>query len=113
MAEIGFEHVERQLGNWADWHKADRSLNLGYPKRAMVASGGGQSVEGVFEDHCNKADRYAAEIMETLVHDLALNQRGAIYHHWLGCVIRVRDQEKSLFDGYDVLIVKIAERGLA
>ena len=75
MAEIGFEHVERQLGNWADWHKADRSLNLGYPKRAMVASGGGQSVEGVFEDHCNKADRYAAEIMETLVHDLALSTK--------------------------------------
>lgn len=103
--------VERHLENWSNWHRHS-SNNLGYPKRAMVACGGGQSVSNVFEEMCEDADRYAAEIMDALVNDLAIDQKSAIFHHWLGCVIRVRNQEKSLADAYGVLIVKIGARGL-
>lgn len=103
--------VERHLDNWAEWQRTS-STNLGYPKRAMVASGCGQSVSGIFEELCCAADKHAAEVMDTLINDLALDQRSAIFHHWLGCVIRVRNQQKSLEDAYDVLIVKINGRGL-
>lgn len=106
------ELVERHLDNWASWHRSS-TTNLGYPKRAMVASGGGQSVSGIFEELCSDADRHAAEVMETLVNDLSHDQRGAIYHHWLGCVIRVRDQVQSLASAYDVLESKMSRRGLA
>lgn len=106
-----FELVERHLENWADWHKHS-STNLGYPRRAMVACGGGQSVSNVFEEMCEDADRCAAEIMEALINDLATDQKSAIYHHWLGCVIRVRDQIKSLQSAYDELLIKMRVRGL-
>lgn len=108
-----FELVERHLDNWAAWQRAGSISSLGYPRRAMVALGGGQSVEGVFEDMCSDCDRYAAEIMEALVHDLALHHRGVIYHRWLGCVIRVRNAEQALMDAYEILGRKITERGLA
>lgn len=103
--------VERHLENWSEWHRRS-SNNLGYPKRAIVACGGGQSVSGVFEEMCEDADRRAAEIMEVLVNDLSIDQKSAIHHHWLGCVIRVRNQEKSLSDAYTVLEIKISARGL-
>lgn len=104
--------VERHLDNWASWHR-NSSVNLGYPKRAMLAVGGGQSVEGVFEEMCSDVDRFAAEIMEALVNDLPTNQSSSIYHHWLGCSIKVRNQEQSLSDAYDTLSEKISKRGLA
>lgn len=109
--KIGNDIVEHHLANWADWHKHS-SNGLGYPTKAAVAMGGGQSVSGVFEELCEDADRCSSEIVEALVNDLAQDQKNAIYHRWLGCVIRVRDQVKSLADAYDVLAVKISSRGL-
>lgn len=108
---MGFEIVEHHLENWANWHRKS-SNKLGYPTKALVASCGGQSISGVFEELCNEADRHSAEVMETLVNDLAQDQKSAIYHHWLGCVIRVRNQSKSLQDAYDTLSVKIIRKGL-
>lgn len=105
------ELVTRHLDNWASWQRSS-STNLGYPKRAMVAIGGGQSVSGVFEELCSTADMHAAEVMDALVNDLAHDQRSAIHHHWLGAVIRVRNQAKSLDDAYGVLAVKMSARGL-
>lgn len=106
------DHVEHQLANWADWHR-NSSTNLGYPTKAMVALGGGQSVEGVFEYFCECADRHAAEVMETLVNDLLITERTAVYHHWLGCKIKPDNQEQALEDAYCRLAVKMGGRGLA
>ena len=105
------ETVERHLANWADWQR-NSSTNLGYPKRAAVAMGGGQSIEGVFQEICDSIDAHSAEVMEALVSDLPINFRSAIYHHWLGCIIRVRYQEKSLSDAYIELANKMSKRGL-
>lgn len=109
---VGNELVTRHLANWADWQR-NSSTNLGYPKRALVAMGGGQSVEGVFEECCLEADRAAAEIMDTLVHDLQLNHRSAIYRRWLGCTIIIRNAEQTLSEAYSILSTKISRRGLA
>ena len=104
--------VARHLDNWARWHRKP-SKKLGYPTKAMVALGGGQSVSGVFDEMCEDADNHAAEIIDTIVNDLKLDQKSAVYHKWLGCVIRVRDQAKSLADAYDAIDVQINMRGLA
>ena len=109
---MGINLVERHLENWAKWHRQS-SNKLGYPTKAMVALGGGQSVEGVFDEMCADVDKCAAEVIEAIVIGLAKDQQSAIYHHWLGCVIRVRDQAKSLSDAYGVMAVKINIRGLA
>src|SRR3989304_7394129 len=92
--------VERHLENWSIWQRSGSISRLGYPTKSIGISNGGQSVSGVFEEMCAECDRYAANIVDALVHDLPLDQRGAIYHQWLGCVIVVREQEKSLESAY-------------
>lgn len=108
---MDYEIVERQLSNWADWHR-NSSTNLGYPKRAMVAVGGGQSVEGVFQEICDAIDAHSAEVMEALVIGLPIDQRSAVYCRWLGCVNRGGNQETLLDAVYVSLAAGIVKRGL-
>lgn len=107
-----YEQVEYNLDNWAQWHKSASQPNLGYPKKSMGIKGGGQSIEGVFEELCDRLDHYTAEVTEAIVNDLTISQRGAIWRRWLGCSIFVRNPEQTLQDAYDVLVRRMAERGL-
>mgnify|MGYP001580350817 CR=1 FL=1 len=106
------DKIERHLANWADWHRKSSDIRLGYPSRAMVATGGGQSVEGVFEEMCEQCDRHAAEVMEALINGLADNQRIAIHYHWLGCKLRLQDHVDILAAAYTILTEKMRRRGL-
>jgi hypothetical protein len=105
--------VEHYLENWVKWQKAGDSSRLGYPKRSNGIVSGGQSTHGVFEEICDDLDRAAAEIIDTLVHDMELHHRGAIYHVWLGCNIIVRNEAEVLSEAYLILNTGIERRGLS
>jgi len=113
MASIpDYTILERLLSNWAEYMKTG-GVKLGYPSKSLGISSGGQSVVNAFEHECEVQDENAARIMDTLVHDLPSNQRGVIYHHWLGCIIRVRNGEEVLLEAYVTLEKGRLKWGLA
>lgn len=112
MAQDGeFFEVSRALDNWSRWMRHN-PIQLGYPSKSLAILSGGQSVSGVFEEICDDLDNQSAEVMDALVHDLPLNQRGAIYRRWLHCTIIVRNHEQCLLNAYVALHEGMKNRGI-
>jgi hypothetical protein len=76
--------IDYNLATWKEWMQADNN-KLGYPAKSLIVVGSG-SWDTEAEEH--SIDIRVAMAMDAIINDLTLAQRGAIWHIWLGSVIR-------------------------
>jgi hypothetical protein len=105
-----FNEACRVLDNWARWNRT-ASGNLGYPKKSLMMAGGG-GYEKSTDDFYTEIDQHAAEVTDTLVHDLPEMQRYAIYNRWLGCNYWINDYSGELLKAYIEIEAGMQRRGL-
>lgn len=70
------------LDNWALWMRSDNH-RLGYPKKSILLSSGGESVEGVLDDMMQEMDLKHVEIIDALIEDLPKDLKMALYARYL------------------------------
>ncbi len=104
-----YQDVNRALDNWARVSRMGNA-NLGYPKKAIMLAGGGGYKTA--DDFCADNDRHAAEVMDTLIHDLISPHRQAVYNRWLDCKYPLMEYEYLLMQAYDILRAGMRKRGL-
>ncbi len=72
------------LDGWAQWMKKP-TYKLGFPSRSLVMSSGGASTEDSFDELISIQDKDNIRIIDTLIHNLPLEQQDALYHKYLSC----------------------------
>lgn len=70
------------LREWARWMKEDNH-GLGYPKKSIGMSSGGESSYGALDEMIEKNDLANIKTLDTVIHDLDPEQRKAIYARFL------------------------------
>lgn len=102
--------VEAALDNWARCNRSG-GIRLGYPTKSIGLHCGGASTVDTFDNTCDDLDLAAGDAMDTIIGDLSMPERSAIYHRWLGCR-KMAEYENSLSDAYDKILLQINKKGL-
>lgn len=106
------KRIESHLYDWAIWHQADRGDARGYPGRAMGIT---YKPTTDFDEMVREVDVRVARIVETCVDELALWEKQALFHKYLGAkwagtpAIYVQCVESATF----LLGKKLEKRGVA
>jgi len=69
--------------DWALYMKAHDSHKLGFPKKAIGFSSGGESTADAFEDMVSAQDLKNVHTVDTIIHSLPKDQQDAIYCRFL------------------------------
>lgn len=77
------EYLMHLLRQWARWMKED-DHGLGYPKKSIGMSSGGESSYGAFDEMIEKTELANIKVLDTVIHDLDHEQRKAVYARFLG-----------------------------
>jgi hypothetical protein len=70
------------LDNWALWMRSDNH-RLGYPKKSILLSSGGESVEGAFDHMVEEMDLKHVETIDAIIEDLPKELKMALYARYL------------------------------
>lgn len=77
------EYLMHLLRQWTRWMKED-DHGLGYPKKSIGMSSGGESSYGAFDEMIEKTELANIKVLDTVIHDLDHEQRKAVYARFLG-----------------------------
>jgi len=69
--------------DWALYMKAHDSHKLGFPKKAIGFSSGGESTADAFEDMVSAQDLKNVHTIDSIIHSLPKEQQEAIYTRFL------------------------------
>lgn len=76
------EYLMHLLRQWARWMRQD-DHGLGYPKKSIGMSSGGESSYGAFDEMIEQSELANVKVVDTVIHDLDPEQRKAIYARFL------------------------------
>ena len=71
------------LDDWALWMKQGDSHKLGYPKKSLGMSNGGESTEDEFEHMLSSMDMQNVRTIDAIIHSLPKEQQEALYTRYL------------------------------
>jgi hypothetical protein len=72
------DRLQALLDDWTQWMKTD-SHELGFPKKSILLSSGGESSHDVFEQMIEVADSENVRILDACVDSLPDTQKRAVY----------------------------------
>lgn len=79
---VRLDRLKVLLDDWAAWMKVD-SHELGYPKKSVLLSSGGESSHEVFEHMIEAIDNKNVATVDACIDSLPTNQKRAVYAHHL------------------------------
>lgn len=102
------EYLMYLLKEWARWMKQD-DYKLGYPKKSIGMSSGGESSYGAFDEMVEQSELANIKVVDTVIHDLDYEQRKAIYARFLDGK-KPMYYEIKLADAIDNLLTIVGRR---
>ena len=72
------DRLEALLDDWTQWMKTD-SHELGFPKKSILLSSGGESSNDVFEHMIEESDNRNVRIVDACIDSLPDAQKRAVY----------------------------------
>ena len=86
----GLVHVRADfhLSLWGEWRRSSGGIARGYPSRSAGIGSGGISGEDAFDHLCEDADRWTAEVADTVIVGMEQKHRTALSHVYEASVWR-------------------------
>jgi len=102
-------YLERHLVTWARWMRSGEWV-AGHSHSSAVISSGGASEH--FDDMLEATERRIAKVTDSVIADLANDQRAAIHHAYLHAVYRLKNYMETLEAGRQAVALGLRRRGV-